>query len=165
MAEAGCFANVRLLKQLTRLMKTETGCVGLILDVSKACDTIPHEAIGHALRRKKDFIPDRRVVGGCVSGHLHLNIRPGRRHEITLQRCVKQVDPLSPLLLNLIVKLLLARLESLPGYELPRGANLSCLAFVDDLILVASDASKARDLLDTTVDCLGALGMSLSAPK
>lgn len=53
----------------------------------------------------------------------------------------------------------------MPGFALPRGANLSCLAFADDLLLVASDASKAQDLLDATVDYLGALGMSPSAPK
>lgn len=48
----------------------------------------------------------------------------------------------------------------MPGFELPGGAKLSCLAFADDL-----DASKAQDLLDTTVDYLGASGMSLSAFK
>ncbi|XP_021942003.1 uncharacterized protein LOC110841004, partial [Zootermopsis nevadensis] len=51
-AEAGCFANIQILTELVRRMKRDKGGVGIQLDVSKAFDTIPHEAIGPALTRK-----------------------------------------------------------------------------------------------------------------
>jgi hypothetical protein len=51
-AEAGCFANMQLLNEIIRRMKSSGGGVGIQLDVSKAFDTIPHQAIGHALIRK-----------------------------------------------------------------------------------------------------------------
>lgn len=100
MAEAGCFANVRLLKQLTRLMKTETGGVGLILDVSKACDTVPHEAIGHALRRKRIPSPIVELLEGVYRAIYTCISHPDEDIEIALQRVVKQEGPLSPLLLT-----------------------------------------------------------------
>lgn len=45
-AETGCFANLHILDQVTCIMKHESGGVGLVLDVSKAFGTVPHEAIG-----------------------------------------------------------------------------------------------------------------------
>ncbi|KAL0098628.1 hypothetical protein PUN28_020584 [Cardiocondyla obscurior] len=51
-SEAGCYANVRILHELTHQMKKSGGGVGIQLDVSKAFDTVPHEAIPIALKRK-----------------------------------------------------------------------------------------------------------------
>lgn len=164
-AEAGCFANVRILDQLSRLMKTESGGVGVVLDVSKAFDTVPHGAIGHALRRKGVPAP---LVGLVEKGYRAVYTQishPEGDIEIELQRGVKQGDPLSPLLFNLVVEPLLERLETMPGFSLPEGQNISCLAFADDLLLVASDTPKAQALLDVTVGYFDRLGMSLSAPK
>jgi hypothetical protein len=53
----------------------------------------------------------------------------------------------------------------MPGYKILDIANISCLAFADDLFLFASDAPKAQDLLDCTVNYLGAHRMSISASK
>jgi hypothetical protein len=52
----------------------------------------------------------------------------------------------------------------MPGYEI-EDRNISCLAFADDLFLIASDAPKAQNLLDRTVEYLGALGMTISTSK
>jgi hypothetical protein len=49
-SEAGCFNNVHILKEIIRFAKSNEGLIGIQLDVSKAFDTIPHEAIGPALR-------------------------------------------------------------------------------------------------------------------
>jgi len=164
-AEAGCFANINLLDQLNRLMKQRLGGVGIVLDLAKAFDTIPHGAIGRALRRKG--VPEP-IVGLIESSYRTLYTRiahPDGDIEIQLQRGVKQGDPLSPLIFNLILEELLERLESMPGYELPGGENISVLAFADDLLLMASDAPKAQALLDTVVEFLENHGMSLSVPK
>jgi hypothetical protein len=46
-AEAGCFANVQILRELGRRMNSNNGGAAIQLDVS-----VPHEALGPALARK-----------------------------------------------------------------------------------------------------------------
>jgi hypothetical protein len=50
--EAGCFNNVHILNETLKLGKKRSGLVAVQLDISKAFDTVSHEAIGHALKRK-----------------------------------------------------------------------------------------------------------------
>lgn len=163
-AEAGCFANLQLLDEAVRRMKNAMGGVGIQLDISKAFDTVPHEAIRWGLERK-GMPPE--LVNLVVASYNRVKTiisHPGGNIEISLQRGVKQGDPLSPLLFNLAIDALIEKLEHMSGLDMG-GENLSCLAFADDLYLLASDAPKAQCLLDIVVDYLGALGMGIAASK
>jgi hypothetical protein len=51
--EAGCFNDVHILNETLKLAKKTTGVVVVQLDISKAFDTVPHEAIEKALRTKE----------------------------------------------------------------------------------------------------------------
>jgi hypothetical protein len=163
-AEAGCFANVQLLDELVRTMKRSGGGVGIQLDISKAFDTVPHKAIEYALTRKGLPPAFVKLVSSSYHG-VRTNIEhPKGAIPITLKRGVKQGDPLSPLLFNLVLEPLLDQLNQMEG--VPFGdESISVIAFADDLFLFASDALKAQSLLDCTVDYLGAHGMTLSASK
>lgn len=102
--EAGCFTNVQILHELTCRMKQDTGGVGIQLGVAKAFDTIPHETIPGALKRKRISQP----IVGLVYGSYE-KVFTGISHsegviEVRLQRGVKQGDPLSPLLFNFILE-------------------------------------------------------------
>jgi hypothetical protein len=134
------------------------------LDVSKAFDTVPHEALGPALSRKgvPKFFVD--LVVSSYEGVETSISHPKGDIKISLQRGVKQGEPLAPILFNLVMESLLVELEVMPGYAIS-DENISCLAFADDLFLFASGAPKAQDLLDHTVEYLGALGMTISASK
>ncbi|KAG7196443.1 hypothetical protein KM043_018829, partial [Ampulex compressa] len=164
-AERGCYNNVHILNEILAHSKVKGGLVAVQLDVSKAFDTIPHQAIGPALRKKGMH---ERVVQLVCSAYkdVHTNIHCGRDTvPICLQRGVKQGDPLSPLLFNTVLEPLLLKLEEQLGYEIQTGNNISCLAFADDIFLVASNVSRARNLLQITEAYLTALGMAISAPK
>jgi hypothetical protein len=50
--ESGCFNNVRIFNEIINIAKKKNGMVAVQLDVPKAFDTVPHAAIGDALRRK-----------------------------------------------------------------------------------------------------------------
>jgi len=49
--EDGCFNSVHMLKDILKSAKGE-GITIVQLEISKAFDTVPHEVIGDALRRK-----------------------------------------------------------------------------------------------------------------
>jgi hypothetical protein len=82
-----------------------------------------------------------------------------------IRRGVKQGDPLSPFIFNAVLEPLLLQLEEMQGYELRNDVKVSSFAFADDIILVASNASDAGNLLRRTEEYLGDLGMSISALK
>jgi hypothetical protein len=47
--EAGCFNNVHIFNEIIRAAKAGKGLIAIQLDITKAFDTVPHEAIDVAL--------------------------------------------------------------------------------------------------------------------
>jgi hypothetical protein len=136
----------------------------VFLDVSKAFDTIPHEVIPDALRRKGLPEPLVRLVRNSYS-HMHTIIKRGTNEiPISLKRGVKQGDPLS-FIFNSIIEPLLINLEKEPGYQITSPCKISSLAFADDLLLTANDTQQVTKLLNITGTCLTYLGMQLSSAK
>ena len=112
-SEAGCFNNVHALAVLLRLAKARTGMVLIQLDISKAFDTIPHEAIEPALHKlgiptvlRSSIVNSYTQMRTSIEHH-------GSAISIQLRRGVKQGDPLSPYIFNAIINPLLGQLENL----------------------------------------------------
>jgi hypothetical protein len=163
--EAGCFNNVHSFNELLRIAKKKAGITVVQLDIAKAFDTIPHKAIGDALRRKG--IPEA-LISLIEDSYVnvHTTIKQGYQEvPMSIKRGVKQGDPLSPFIFNAVLEPLLLQLEELRGYDLSNGVKVSSFAFADDIILVSSDASDAANLLRRTEEYLGNLGMDISANK
>jgi hypothetical protein len=141
--EAGCFNNVHILNETIKLAKKKSGLVAVQLDISKAFDTVPHEVIGHALRKKG--IPEYviELIKNSYEGVLTTIKRGKDKIQIQIKRGVKQGDPLSPLLFNVVMEPLILQLERQEGFRINNGCKVSSLAFADDIVLLAPDVSAA----------------------
>lgn len=135
-----------------------------MLDISKAFDSVPHEAIRRSLIAHgvdEDLI---RVVTNMYS-----NIRTIFQNcgdfQLEIKRGVKQGVPLSPLLFNIVLTPLIVKLEE-SGKGLRIGGNeIPVLAFAVDLVITSGDSLGLQDFLDLVVEYLQSIGLSFSYGK
>jgi hypothetical protein len=66
---------------------------------------------------------------------------------------------------NTLVNPLVEQLEAKQGFKLDENHSISCLAFADDLILLADNDVKARQLPGLTESYFSQLGMKIAAEK
>lgn len=162
--ENGCYANIRLLSAVIREAKESGGTI-MILDISKTFDTVPHGAIKGALERKGlSPIVVNYLTNMYAECQTSIHTKDGKL-EIELKRGVKQGDPLSPTLFNLVIEPLIEVVqEKFQGINV-EGHNLSVMAFADDLVILAKNKDEAINQAEMIYNNLRALGMSLSIEK
>jgi hypothetical protein len=76
MDEPGCFNSIHILNEIIKHAKSRSSIAAVFLDVSKAFDTIPDDAIPDALRRKGLPEPLVRLVGNSYR-NMHTVIKHG----------------------------------------------------------------------------------------
>lgn len=164
--EDGCKNNIRLVETIASKMKADKGGVMCIMDISKAFDTIPHSALGPGLKEKG--VPEHMVQ---LINNMYIDCSTviktqGRVGvEIGLKRGVKQGDPLSPILFNLIMDPIIKEISSSSTGIKINNTNITVLAFADDLILIGKSRREAQNQLQMLDKHLTGLGMKLSTEK
>jgi hypothetical protein len=136
----GCSANLFIFDECIRQAKNGGILAGCLLDVAKAFDTTPHEAIlramssqgydSHSIALIRDMYTDicTRI---CSTGRF-----------IPLVREVKQGGPLSPILFNMVMDPLIRGLQR-KGFTLG-GHEIGTLTFVDDIVVLADFVDGAK---------------------
>ena len=108
------------------------------VDVAKAFDSVSHESIAVAARRlgvSSHFIEYIRNL--YASGTTCLRVGAKQSGPLPVRRGVRQGDPMSPILFNLVMDLVLANLDPGLGVRLTANTKVNHLAFADDVVLVA----------------------------
>lgn len=158
----GCYTNCTILGELLRLGK-RSRLVGVLLDVKKAFDTVSHSAIDAALGQQGVPLLLRSAVQELYAGATTSLANFGL--DVAIKRGVKQGDPLSPLLFNLVLDPILVRLsEGGDGFRVGT-ADIAVTAYADDLVLFSSSVEGLQRQLAIVDQSLGSVGMSLSVEK
>ena len=135
------------------------------LDVSKAFDSVSHEPI--FLAAASAGIPDpivKYIKSVYTRSQTQLRVNVTLSREISVNRGVRQGDPLSPMLFNSVIDLALRKIDDAIGVGL--GSNkLSCLAFADDLVLLASTPKGLQRQFNSIERALGLSGLKLNVNK
>ena len=136
----------------------------VFIDVKKAFDSINHGAIYQALKSAGvpmllvNYIKDlystskTRIVSG-----------PTVSSPVAVNRGVKQGDPMSPFLFNLVLDTCLGKLEG--GVQLSETLKLSHIAFADDVVLLAPRMDLLQGIFNTYTESLSNIGLDIHPCK
>lgn len=163
----GCADNTTLIDLLLRdHHQRYASCYIAVLDVSKAFDSVSHNTIYGTL--KSFGLPNelveyiRHVYSSFYikfSGDTWESDQP-----VIPGVGVKQGDPLSPVLFNLVIDRLIRKLPSEIGCRI--GNHMTNIAaFADDLVIWASTPSGLQKLLDIVSEYLRTCGLRLNSAK
>lgn len=109
----GCFNTVQVFNELLRIAKRKAGMTVVRVDIAKAFNSIPHKAIGDALRRKGISIT--RVIEDSHE-NVHTTIKQSCRQVTTnIKSGIKQGDPLSSFIFSAVLEPLLLQIGEMRG--------------------------------------------------
>ena len=159
--EDGIRDNLVLLETLLEDSKRNTLPLHLtFMDVKKAFDSVSHHSIHRALEWAG--VPEalRSVISDLYSG---CSTTVGG-DSISMTRGVKQGDPLSSMLFNLVLEMALSKVPENLGVEYC-GFRLCYMAFADDLVIVARSRNALQMLVNYVSEELGRVGLELHPGK
>lgn len=135
------------------------------MDLKKAFDSVDHNFLWKACRKKGlpssfiEYLSEFYDSAGTFlmwRGRSLCHLRPGRG--------VRQGDPLSSTLFNIVIEAILEDLDSNIGFDLP-DARISHLAYADDVSLVASTYIGLQLLVDRFIAGAAAAGLDVNIAK
>ncbi|CAH8532139.1 unnamed protein product [Schistosoma haematobium] len=157
----GCFEAVNLLHSVIRHIHTHhTGGSFALLDISRAFDTVSHNSIIRAAKRYG--APEllckylSKYYGDATSCLNTTECHP---------TCgVKQGDPLSPLLFIMVLDEVLEGLDPMTHLQID-GETLNYIAYADDLVIFAPNATLLQQKLNRISSLLHDAGWSINPDK
>ena len=168
----GCYEHTYILKSLVGQARRNKKklCVAW-LDIRNAFGSVPHGTIVNTLRHIG--VPDpivSLIMNAYTGASTTIKSAAGETRSIPIQAGVKQGCPLSPILFNLCIELILRRVKSAAaklksGDCNHYGTALSCLAYADDLVVVARSRAALQLLLDAASDAAHIVGLSFRPDK
>lgn len=162
----GCAENVAVLSAVLHEARRSFRQLHVIaLDVRKAFDTVSHLGIYTVLKKIGCPGPFIEYINALYnSANTRLEVDREYSENIRPRRGVRQGDPLSPVIFNLIMNEILIAVPQYVGFDL-YGHNINVLAFADDVLLFASTKEGAQKSLDGVMESLRSFGLELAPSK
>ena len=143
----GCAENVNVLDNIIQYTRKHHKNLSLLgIDLAKAFDTISHHSIKRVLKRFRVNKGMINYIMSSYSGYTTINCGALKIPNVRLNRGVKQGDPLSPILFNLIMDELLDQLPPEIGTKLSE-TTFNSFAFADDLIILSETSPGMNNLI------------------
>ncbi|CAM4834268.1 unnamed protein product [Rotaria magnacalcarata] len=163
----GCGINVAWLHSILKHARmTKTTLYTCLLDVSKAFDSVSHDSIIRALKRNgapTEFI--RLIADQYEDVSTTIKYKDISSKQIVILCGVKQGDPLSSILFNLVIDELFEVLGDQYGYAVEGIGKSNARCFADDLALASSSKLGMGELLSKTITFLEARGLAINPAK
>lgn len=162
----GCAENIFLLDITLRYHhKYHRPLFLASMDIAKAFDSVSHETIVQTLQIMGVPPPMIKYVHETYKrSTTTLSCGGWQSEKIHPTRGVKQGDPLSPMIFNMVMDRLWSRLPKEVGISFG-GTPINGAAFADDLILMASTTMGLQSLLDVAVKYFMACGLDINVSK
>lgn len=168
----GCYEHTYLLKSLVADARRRKQKLYLAwLDIRNAFGSVPHNTIRSTLRHIGVPVDMITLIMNAYTGATSIIRTPqGTTEPIPLRAGVKQGCPMSPILFNICIELIL-RMVKAKAAKLKSGvckyhdATISCLAYADDLVIIARSSTALQKLLYEASDGATILGLSFRPDK
>jgi len=162
----GLAENTEILKHVIKTAKQQKRSIYIAwLDVRKAFDSVSHESLLHAASRAGCPPPLLEYIKTIyANGRTRLKVGGKLSDPIRVTQGVKQGDPLSGVLFNLVIDWALAALDRNIGFRLGEQL-LSHLAFADDVVLISATQAGLQRQIDRFSDHLKKSGLLMNADK
>jgi len=162
----GCSENVFLMDFALRYCRQNFKPLFMAsLDVAKAFDSVTHNTIVDILRSAGVPTPMVDYIAWIYEKSVtRLHCENWESQSIHPTCGVKQGDPLSPIIFNLVIDRLFSKLPSEIGLKVGE-VSLNAIGFADDLVLFATTPKGLQTLLDTAASYLQSCGLCVNAAK
>lgn len=162
----GCSENIFLMDLVLRYTRQNHQPLFMAtLDVAKAFDSVTHETIIDTLQTAG--VPNlmiEYIAKTYKNSTTRIQCDGWKSHVIHPTCGVKQGDPLSPIIFNMVIDRLLSKLPKEIGIRVGE-IIINAIGYADDLVLFASTATGLQQLLDTSAKYLLECGLQVNASK
>jgi hypothetical protein len=165
----GCLENIYLIDETIHKAKSNNENLALAwLDLANAFGSISHELINLILNKLK--LPKKfcNIIADLYeNAHCTILSSQGKTNPIKVESGVKQGDPLSPILFNICMELIIRTLLKYKSSHGFKGRiEMECVqAFADDLLVKASNSECLQFLLDETSTILNKINLKCNTNK
>lgn len=135
------------------------------VDYQKAFDTVEWEAVWSALRRRgidEDLVLMLKKIYQLAINKVDVN---GREVDVTIERGVRQGDPISPKLFTAVLDDVMSRLEWQTKGVNVEGKWLPYIAYADDIAVLATSRNELEKMLDELDEEASKSGLIISRKK
>ncbi|GBN08412.1 Retrovirus-related Pol polyprotein from type-2 retrotransposable element R2DM [Araneus ventricosus] len=134
------------------------------LDIVKAFDSVSFESVFTALHENGIHLGFSNMIK-LIFNQSSTSFEPFNDRKFIPTCGVRQGDPLSPILFNIVVYFVIKSLRSDIGIQLDDGSNTNISAYADDLFLFASSVPGLQHLLDNPIKLLSGCNQEINLKK